>query len=176
MAEGTHATVREGIVAGCIGASVVAVWYFIIDVATGRFMRTPNAIATLLFGSGTTDAGNLGTIAIVTIIHFSAFIAVGCVIVALMHLATKHIAWRMGVLLALVIATGFFAGLGYALGPATGQTFPHWTVLGGSLLAVLAMGFYLWRTHPELARSFAAVPLGDETDSVPHAREMRGER
>lgn len=176
MGEESHSTAREGVVAGCIGAAVVALWYFVIDVAAGRPMHTPNAIAVLLFGSGSTDAGNLGTLAIVTIVHFSTYIIVGCAVAALVHLAAKHIAWRMGVLLALVIAAGFFAGLGYALGPATGQTFPHWTVIGGGLLAVASMGLYFWRTHPALVRSFADVPLGDETDSVPHAREMRGER
>lgn len=165
----SHSTVREGAVAGAIGAAIVALWYFVIDVATGRPLHTPNLIAQMLFGSGSSDAGEVGTIAVVTVVHFATFMFVGVALTALTHLAARYIEWRMGVLIGLVVATGFFSGLAYALGPATGETFPHWTVLGGSILGVAGMGYYLWRNHPELARSLRDVPLGDETDSVPHA-------
>ena len=167
----SHSTVREGAIAGALGAAVIAVWYFILDLLAGQLLATPNRIAQTLFGSGSSDAGNLGTIAVVTVVHFVVFMAAGVALTALVHLATRHIAWRMGVLLALVIGLGFFAGLGYAAGLSDSSPVPHWKSLGGALVAVLAMAVYLWHSHPELARSFVDVPLGDETDSVPHAPE-----
>ncbi|HET8633000.1 MAG TPA: hypothetical protein VFL88_02570 [Gemmatimonadales bacterium] len=164
----SHSAGREGAIAGVIGAAAVAIWYFIVDMLRGMPLHTPNAIAQLLFGNGSSDAGEFGTIAVVTVVHFAVFIVVGICLAALFHLAIRDIAWRMGVLFALVITFGFIAGLAYMLGPLTGETFPHWTVLGGALVGALAMGGFLWYTHPELAQSFRDVPLGDETESAPH--------
>jgi hypothetical protein len=167
----SHSNMREGAIAGAIGAAILAIWYFIFDLLGGQLLDTPNRIARTLFGPGSTDAGGLGTIAVVTIVHFAVFMAAGVALTALVHLATRHIAWRMGVLLAFVIGLGFFTGLGYAAGLRDGAPVPTWKALGGSLIAIFAMGMYLWRSHPAFARSFAEVPLGDETDSVPHAPE-----
>jgi len=167
----SHSTIREGAIAGAIGAAVIAIWYFILDILAGRPLYTPNRIAEHLFGVGSSDAGNLGIIAVVTIVHFTFFAVAGVVLTALVHLASKHIAWRMGVLLAFVIGLGFFTGLGYAAGINAPQPVPFWKALGGGLVGILAMGIYLWNGHPALVRSFAEVPLGDETDSVPHAPE-----
>lgn len=164
-----HSTVREGAIAGVIGAAVIAFWYFVFDLLDGRLFATPNAIAERLFGVGSSDAGNIGTLAVVTVVHTIAFIVAGTAMTAMVHLAARDIAWRMGVLLALVIGLGMFAGLGFAANVDGSAPIPTWKVLGGALVAVVAMAAYLWRGHPELVRSFADVPLGDETDSVPHA-------
>jgi hypothetical protein len=164
-----HSTLREGAIAGVIGAAVIAFWYFVFDVLDGRLFATPNAIAERLFGVGSSDAGNIGTLAVVTVVHTFAFIVAGTAMTAMVHLAARDIAWRMGVLLALVIGLGMFAGLGFAANVDGSAPIPTWKVLGGALVAVVAMAAYLWRGHPELVRSFADVPLGDETDSVPHA-------
>lgn len=164
----SHSAVREGATSGAIGAAGVALWYFVIDMLRGLPMHTPNLIAQMLFGTGSSDAGEFGTLAVVTVIHFAVYMGVGIVLAALAHLALRDIAWRMGVLFALVIAGGFFSGLAYMLGPITGERIPPWTILGGALVAVLSIGGYLWIIHPELARSFRDVALGDETESAPH--------
>ena len=167
----SHSTVREGAIAGAIGAAVIATWYFILDMLAGQPLQTPIRIAQHLFGAGSSDAGDLGIIAVVTVVHFTFFAVAGIVLTALVHLAARHIEWRMGVLLAFVIGLGFFTGLGYAAGINQPQPVPFWKAFGGGLIAIVAMGFYLWHSHPALIRSFADVPLGDETDSVPHAPE-----
>ena len=41
--------VREGIVAGVLGAAVIAVLFFVVDVAHGRPLWTPHALGTALF-------------------------------------------------------------------------------------------------------------------------------
>ncbi|HET9151272.1 MAG TPA: hypothetical protein VFN83_06110 [Gemmatimonadales bacterium] len=163
-----HSAVREGAVAGAIGAATVAIWYFIIDWAHGRPLHTPNVIAQVLLGNGRSDAGEFGTIAVVTVVHFLAYMAVGVALTALVHLSWRNVAWRFGAWLAVVIAFAFFSGLAYALGPLTGEHFPHWTVLGGSVVALLAMGAYLWRLHPELVQSFAAEGFGNDAGGPPH--------
>jgi hypothetical protein len=170
LSPGSHSTVREGAIAGAIGAAVIAIWYFIFDVLAGQPLFTPNAIADRMFGGEASDAGGLGIVAVVTIIHGAVFMLAGMALTAMVHLASRHIEWRMGVLLAFVIGAGFFAGLGYAAGIRDGQqVIPHWKVLGGAVLGIASIVTFLWRTHPRFVRSFAEVPLGDETDSVPHA-------
>lgn len=164
-----HSTVREGAIAGVIGAAVIALWYFIFDVLAGRPFATPNAIAERMFGAGASDAGSVGTLAVVTVVHTLVFVVFGTALTAMVHLAARDIAWRMGVLLAFVIGGGFFSGLGFAANMGDHGPVPAWKAVGGGFLAIVAISIYLWRAHPALVRSFADVPLGDETDSVPHA-------
>ena len=45
---------REGIIAGLIGAAVVAVWFLIYDAARGRPLRTPALLGAATF-QGVTD-------------------------------------------------------------------------------------------------------------------------
>lgn len=165
-----HSVVREGIVTGIIGAAVVALWYFVVDLASGRPLHTPMMIGQLFIhgADGMTQSVSPAAVLVATLVHGAVFALVGIALTALVHLASREIAWRMGVLIGLVIALGFSAGMMFALAPATGERFQSWIVIGGSLLAVAAMALYLWRRHPILAGSFRDVPLGDETESAPH--------
>ena len=36
MRTGTHSIIREGLIAGFLGATAVAVWFFIVDLIGGR--------------------------------------------------------------------------------------------------------------------------------------------
>ena len=40
----THSIVREGLIAGFLGATAVAVWFFIVDMIGGRPLFTPNTL------------------------------------------------------------------------------------------------------------------------------------
>jgi hypothetical protein len=74
----------------------------------------------------------------------------------------------MGVWLGLVIAFGCFLGFLFTLYTATDQRFPWWSSLVGSVLGFGSMGWYLWRRHPYLRRTFREVPLGSEVKPPPH--------
>ena len=44
---------RQGIVAGVLGAATIAVWFFLVDVLSGRpLFYTPNVLGTALFRHG----------------------------------------------------------------------------------------------------------------------------
>jgi hypothetical protein len=73
--------------------------------------------------------------------------------------------------LGLVIAFCLFVALTFRLTTSTGQRLPLWSVAGGSLLGVGAMGTYLWRRHPRLGRSFDRALLGSEVKAPPHPPE-----
>jgi hypothetical protein len=164
-----HSTVREGLVAGLLGATTVALWYFVFDMAAGKPFHTPNALGKVFF-RGDLEPGVRDIVPQVvagyTVLHLVIFALAGVGLTLLVHLAARNLALRMGLWMGLVVAFAFFVGLTYMLTTATGERVPLWSVAGGSLLAVAAMGWYLWRRHPRLA---SEAPLGDEVKSTPHS-------
>src|SRR6266568_283441 len=75
----------QGVVTGLVGAAVVALWFFALDVAAGQLLRTPAALgAALLFGASNVAAiqVNLGIVAAYTAVHVAAFVVAGTVFVA----------------------------------------------------------------------------------------------
>ena len=164
-----HSTVREGLITGLLGAAILAAWYFVFDLAAGRPFHTPNVLGKVFF-RGDLEPGLREIVPQVvagyTVLHVVIFALAGIGLTLLVHLAARNLALRMGVWMGLVVAFAFFAGLTYMLTTATGERLPVWSVLGGSLLAVAAMAWYLWRRHPRLASD---AQLGDEVKTTPHA-------
>ena len=67
-----RSVVREGIVAGLIGAAVVAVWFFVFDLLRGRPFLTPTLLGSLVFFGVKTPTGldpALGPILGYTVLH-----------------------------------------------------------------------------------------------------------
>ncbi len=169
-----HSTVREGAIAGAIGAFVVALWYLVVDAAGGRPFHTPDTLGKVLFHGDLTPGIRHVVPEVVlgyTLLHFVFFALVGMGLTALVHLASRNIALRVGVWIGLVVAFGMFAGLTFMLGAATGDRLSPWPVVTGSLLGVLGMAGYLWRRHPRLGRSFDQAPLGGEGRAPTHPPE-----
>jgi hypothetical protein len=162
-----HSTVREGLVAGLLGATIVAAWYFLFDAAAGRPFHTPNVLGKVVFrGDLSPGAREVvpGIVAGYTVLHLVMFALAGIALTFLVHLASRNLGLRMGLWIGLVVAFCLFTGLIYMVTTATGERVRLWTVVGGSLAAVAAMGWYLWRRHPRLATD---AQQGDE--STPHA-------
>lgn len=164
-----HSTVREGLIAGVLGATIVAGWYFAFDAAAGRPFHTPNVLGKVIF-RGDLSPGERdvipGIVAGYTVLHLIMFAIWGIALTFLVHLASRNLGLRMGLWMGLVVGFCLFAGLTYMLTTATGEQVPLWSVVGGSLAAVVSMGWYLWRRHPGLA---ANAQLGDEPKATPHA-------
>ena len=80
----SHTPIRRGLVAGVAAATVLALWFLVIDGIAGRAFHTPAFLARLLLGGEerTLDAGQ---IAIYTVLHYAAFMAVGAVVAWLMN-------------------------------------------------------------------------------------------
>ena len=56
MRTAQHSIVREGLIAGILGATAVAVWFFVVDLISGRPLFTPRVLGEGLlsvFGRGT---------------------------------------------------------------------------------------------------------------------------
>lgn len=172
MSPNQHSAMREGTVAGLLGGAGMAAWFFLVDLAGGRPLRTPSVLGQVVFGGdatpsvGTIDAG---AVAGYTLLHFAVFIAVGILLARLVHLAIRNLALRMGLWVGLLIAFLWFNGHMYMLSRALDARLQWWAILGGSLIAVALMAGYLWRAHPQLAESFRQVGLGDAEAQNPPA-------
>lgn len=168
MAERGHSAWSEGTDVGLIGGVVVAVFFLILDVIAGVPFRTPSVLGeVLLFGNASPSLTEpvFGAVLLYTVVHFLAFALVGVVLVRLVHLATFNSVVRFGLLVAFLVFELFFYGIVVTLTGATSRLFPFWAVLTANLLAAVAMGVYVWRTHPRFRESVQSHPLGVPDES-----------
>jgi hypothetical protein len=147
--------VARGVITGLIGAAVVAVWFFLLDLASGSPFRTPAALgsALLLGAAGPGEIGvTFGLVAAYTVLHVAAFVIAGVVFVALAEQVERVPAMALLVLLTAILLDGLvLATLGVGAQWVLG-TVGWWSVIVANVLAVLAMGWQVWRTHPVLQR------------------------
>src|SRR5437667_10497865 len=77
---------REGFIAGCIGAAAVAVWFLAVDLINGQPLFTPAMLGSAVFWGATGSEHVIIEPARLfgyTMIHVSACVVVGCVAAAL---------------------------------------------------------------------------------------------
>ena len=152
---------RIGVVNGLIGAAVVAVWFFLLDLASGAPLRTPAALgsALLLGAAGPGEiVATFGLVAAYTVVHVTAFVIAGIVFVALAEEVERVPAMALLVLLTAILLEGLvLATIGVAAQWVLG-TVGWWSVAVANVLAVLAMGWQVWRTHPMLPRRLLEHP------------------
>lgn len=149
-----NSVMREGLTAGIIGATIVAVLFFFVDLARGHPFAVPAGLGHLvlhLFGFGE-GASQEAKVAIYTVFHFGAFAVVGIVAAAVVRHAETEPTILAGALIAFVMAEIGFYGLSFMLTESRTLGYVSWyQVAIGNLLAAAAMGWYLWRQHPGLA-------------------------
>ena len=74
---------RDGVVAGLIGAISVAAWFFVLDALAGRPFFTPavlGAAVVQLLGGGFGGLGLATHVVIYTLVHVAAFVALSGVL------------------------------------------------------------------------------------------------
>jgi hypothetical protein len=142
---------REGIIAGLIGASAVAVWCLMLDSIAGRPFFTPAVLGAALFdlaGAGFGGRGLLTHVIAYTVVHVAAFVAVGLIAArAMATLDRRPSLWAGLLALFLVFELGFAAIMAVlSRSPLFGAI--AWYQFGSAnLLAAALMGRYLWRAH-----------------------------
>ena len=157
MAE-RHSLVREGAIAGIIGATALALWFLAVDVVTGEPFRTPRVLGYALFsvlGGATNEDSWMVHVAGYTVFHYAVFILLGIVVVKLVHIAESAPHVLAGVTILFVIIHIGSYGLSTALAASDFFGGTAWyLVLAGNLVAAIGMGVYVWRTHPKLRQEF----------------------
>jgi len=148
-----HPVVREGVVAGLLGAAAVAAWFLVVDLIAREPLWTPAALGSALFqgASGPEEVRiALSTVLGYTAIHLGGFLLAGMVAAGLVGQVEKFPPLIFALLLLVVVFEVFFIGLTVALGEWILESLAWWAVFLGNLLAAGAMGGYLWRSHPVL--------------------------
>jgi len=157
---------REGFIAGLIGAGAVALWFLIVDVIAGRPFFTPAMLGSAVFW-GVHDPAQVvieySRIIGYTMIHVSAFIIVGT-IAAVLAAEVEVVPPTLYLLVVFfaIFEFGFYVTVAILAQPLLGSL-AWWNVAIGNAIAALGMGYYLWHVHPKIAATLKLHPLG-ETD------------
>src|SRR5438034_6123582 len=139
MAPAQRSVLREGIVAGLIGAAVVAVWFLFFDIARGRPFLTPGLLGAAVFQGVTNPTGLEITVANVlgyTLIHGLAFMAFGVVAASLMAISEREPTLFVAFVILFAAFEVFFFGVVGALGRFMLGVLVWWAVLIGNLLEI----------------------------------------
>lgn len=155
-----HRVVREGVVAGLLGAAVVALWFLIFDALAGRVFYTPAALGSaLLFGARSAAEVQIATapVLIYTLIHVAAFIIVGLVTATLVFAAEEQPPILLGMVLVFAAAEAVFIGVLAVFASWILDTLGWLNIAIANLLAAVAIGAYLWGEHPTLRREVRSL-------------------
>lgn len=146
----------EGLRAGVVGAATIAIWFFILDVVSGRPLYTPTVLGTALFrgARGLEAPEALSTsfemVLSFTFVHVLVFLLIGVAAARLLALAERDASFGFGIVLFFVIFEfGFLlACILFAEPVLRALAWP--AVLLGNLFAAAAMAAVFWRSHPRL--------------------------
>jgi hypothetical protein len=145
----------QGVVAGLIGAATIAIWFFILDLYSGKPFYTPNVLGAALSLSGvgrdvTAVPISMEFVVFYSWMHLLVFCVLGGLASKLLSLAERELHFGFGILLLFIIFEfGFVAAaMVFAEPILRALTWP--AVLVGNLLAAGAMAVYFWRHHPKL--------------------------
>ncbi len=161
----THKTLREGLVAGLVGALSVALWFLVADALAREPFFTPGALGSiLLLGAGGPEDVQitLETVLGYTLLHFAAFTVVGVVMSGIVTQIERFPPLIFALLLLFVVFETFFVVMVAMLGSWMVEALEWWVVLLGNLFAAITMGVYLWRAHPVLRDELTSDALWAE--------------
>ena len=149
---------QEGMIAGVIGAATVALWFLLLDSASGRPLYTPTVLGSAIFrraalASPETLSVSMEMVLMFTWIHVLVFAALGGIASRLLAMAERNPSWGFGLLLLFVVFEfGFVAAAALIASPVL-RVIPWPSVLAANLLAAATMSAYFWRRHPQLVVS-----------------------
>jgi hypothetical protein len=153
MSPGQRSVLREGVVAGLIGAAIVAVWFLIIDLARGRPFFTPGVLGNLIFHGGDVPDGaavSLGAVVGYSVIHGLAFVALGIVAAIMLAASERDRTLLIAVVILFAASEASVVALVGALSRSALGALAWWAILVGNLLAAAAMLGYFLRRHRAL--------------------------
>jgi len=147
---------REGVIAGLIGAALVAVWFLIYDAARGRPFRTPSLLGAATF-EGVTNPSTVPTAAHLvlpyTVLHGVVFAMIG-VLIAYLIVSAQRVPSRVLMLFIALMSfeIAFLAVVTWLAHPVLDEL-AWWAILVGNALAAGGMLIYLLVGHRALGRA-----------------------
>ena len=172
FADVPHPLLKDGIIAGLIGALVIALWFGVLDTVAGHPFFTPATLGRGLlsfFGDVTPDQGTITFVLVYTVFHFAAFMVVGLIASLIVHLARQEPSILLGFAILFAATEIGIYGLVALLHEWSPLANGAWLqIMIGNLLAAFAMGVYFWRTHREIEHELrhAFDPRDDDEATV----------
>jgi hypothetical protein len=146
---------REGIIAGLIGAMIVAVWFLIYDAARGRPFRTPALLGAATF-QGVADPASVpvsaGLVVQYTVLHGVVFALIGVLIAYLIVSAQRQPGRLLTLFIVLMCFEVFFLAVVVWLAHPVLSELAWWAILMANVLAAGAMLIYFFVGHRALGR------------------------
>jgi hypothetical protein len=141
------AVLSEGVVAGLVGAAIVALWFLAIDTIHGEPLRTPQLLGTAFLR----QADPLAAVVSYTVVHGVAFVVFGVVastLIAAAERAPVFLVFLIILFTAFEVASfgAIIIAANWVLNEVAG-----WTIFVGNLLAAGAMLAFFFRRHRTLA-------------------------
>lgn len=153
-------TIREGILAGVLSATAVAVWIFLVDLISGHPLFTPSVLGrglTGVLGVRMSDTTPL-YVTVYTIFHYVAFCFIGVMLALIVRAARRTPAVLGGFVLSFVIFELGFYALAGALSVASALRGLAWyQIMLANVVAAVVMLWFMWARHPELKGEFSQV-------------------
>ena len=173
MAE-QHNSVREGIYAGIIGATAIAVWFAIIDILGAHPFHTPDilgaGLVSILGKPPMMPDTTVVHVLIYTVFHYVAFALIGIVIAAIVHQSARTPAVLAGALIAFVAFELGAIGLTELLTESRLGGMAWYQIFLANLLATALMFWFMWRRHPALRADLDRALTGTDDHETVKAR------
>lgn len=150
---------REGAVAGVIGAAVIMLWFLALDGVHGEPLRTPRLLGAALLGR----SGAMDGVLAYSVVHVLAFVLFGELSAALVAAAEQQPLFLFPLVILYVAFEVFIFAIVLLLARWVFEELAGWTVVVGNLLAVAAMLAYYVTQHPKLVRELG-VALAEGAD------------
>jgi hypothetical protein len=147
----------DGIVAGLLGASAVAVWFLALDTLAGRPLYTPTVLGTALFRRGVgldspaTLPVSLEMVGMFTWVHALAFIALGGAASYLLAGVERRPSLGFGLLLLFVVFQAGFTVAATVFARGVIDIVGWIPIMTANLLAAATMALYLGWRHRDMS-------------------------
>jgi len=144
--------VENGVLAGMIGASVVAVWFLMLDLITrGVPFFTPSLLGSIIFAGLTAEqvtALSGAAIFAYTGLHGILFLGAGMTLAWMFSQFDRNP--QVGVVLLLLFVTfeAILWGVGVSIIPALAGVVGAWAIMVANIASAAAMFAFLLRRHP----------------------------
>lgn len=169
MTTNRRLTLLDGLYAGLIGYAIVVVFFAVLNLLAGRSMFYTAAVfgAALFegFTSPTPTEVTAGPVLAYNMVHLLGFLGLGMAGSWLIAKAEEHPVWRYLALFAIIFlfAHVFAALLLFAQPLIPGAA---WVQIGAAtLIAGVAIIWYLLRRHPTLMQELRTIPVGSEEEA-----------
>jgi hypothetical protein len=161
-----HNSVREGIIAGFLGATAIAVWFLIVDIVAGHAFFTPDLLGRGLISILGKPPAMPDTMFIhvfaYTLFHYAAFALVGVIVAYVVHQSAHTPAILAGFLvLFVVIQIGAYMLAGLFTESEFGSL-AWYQIFIANMIATVTMGWFMWTRHPGLKHDIDVALTGTD--------------